>query len=92
VSGEGRYRKGRAASLLLVLAGGADTYHDCCLIGTMRAMENAARERRANFALVVYPEAGHGFNLRTGLRPADAEDAWRRANEMVRAHFAAPGS
>jgi dienelactone hydrolase len=82
----------RFAVPVLVLAGGADTYHDCCLIGTMRAMENAARERGADFALVVYPEAGHGFNLRTGLRPADAQDAWRRTNETMRTHFATPGS
>jgi dienelactone hydrolase len=72
---------------VLVLAGGADTYHDCCLIGTMREMESAAHERSADFALVVYPQAEHGFNLRTGLRPGDAEDAWRRANDMLRAHF-----
>jgi pimeloyl-ACP methyl ester carboxylesterase len=77
---------------VLVLAGGVDTYHDCCLIGTMREMEKSARERGADFALVVYPEAEHGFNLRIGLRPGDAEDAWRRANEMLQAHFAGSAS
>jgi dienelactone hydrolase len=48
---------------VLVLAGGQDTFFDCCLIESMRAMEAAAKEAGATFELVVYPNAAHAFNL-----------------------------
>jgi dienelactone hydrolase len=77
---------------VLVLAGGKDRHNDCCMIESMRAMEAAAKERGAQFELVVYPEANHGFNLVTGAhgepinayRPNDASDAWRRTLEMLK--------
>ena len=73
---------------VLVLAGQRDTYHNCCLIDSMRAMERGARERAATFELVVYPYAEHGFNLTasSAYRGADASDAWTRTVEMLRRH------
>jgi len=71
---------------VLILAGGRDTYHNCCLIDSMRAIERGARERGKPFELVVYPYAEHGFNL-TGsgyYRGDDEADAWKRAVEMLR--------
>ncbi len=70
---------------VLVLAGEADRYHNCCLIESMRAMEAAARERQATFELVVYPHTDHGFNLKTAAYRGDADaDAWRRTTETLR--------
>ena len=77
----------RFAVPILMLAGGEDQYHSCCLIETARTIETLARERGAVFELIVYPKAGHGFNLPTGYRMADADDAWRRTLAMLQTHF-----
>ena len=77
---------------VLVLAGGKDHYKDCCLIKTARAIETAAKASGTQFELVVYPEADHGFNHKTGdsgepnkaYRPDDDRDAWRRTVEMLK--------
>jgi dienelactone hydrolase len=76
---------------LLVLAGAADRYHNCCLIESMRALEAAARERQAPFELVVYPYADHGFNLTgSNYRAGDDADAWRRTVEMLQRYQRLP--
>lgn len=64
---------------VLVLAGEKDTYRNCCLIASMRALESAPKQ--VPFELVVYPQANHGFNLGSYpffFRSEDAEDAWNR--------------
>jgi dienelactone hydrolase len=73
---------------VLILAGQRDTYHNCCPIESMRAIERGARERSKQFELVVYPYAEHGFNLpRSGYYRGDDEaDAWKRTIEMLRRH------
>jgi len=63
----------------LVLAAGKDEQDNCCKIESMRALESAPKT--APFELVVYPEAGHGFNLQLPPfvhRAADADDALAR--------------
>jgi dienelactone hydrolase len=76
---------------VLVLAGQQDTYNNCCLIGSMRAMEAAAKESGARFELVVYPDAGHSFNtFGPNYRRDDDRDAWRRTQEMLRMHHPLP--
>jgi len=57
-------------------------------IDSMRAMERGARERAAQFQLVVYPLAEHGFNLQGSSfdRGDDEADAWKRTVEMLRQH------
>lgn len=72
---------------VLVLAGGLDRYRDCCLAETARQIAAAAKERGRPLELVVYPHAGHGFNLdRRRYRQEDADDAWRRTVEMLAKH------
>lgn len=62
---------------ILVLAGEKDNYVSCCMIETVRVMETAAKKRGgAPFELVVYPNAGHGFNL-TCYSTYRAEDSDR---------------
>ncbi len=70
---------------ILVLAGERDTYYNCCLIKSMRAMEAEARGGKAPFELVVYKEAGHAFNLADwgGYRAEDSADAWQRTIKML---------
>ena len=71
---------------VLVLAGGRDTYRNCCLIESMRAMDAAAKESGAKFELVVYADGQHGFNLDGPNYRRDYEtDAWRRTAEMLKA-------
>jgi carboxymethylenebutenolidase len=71
---------------ILLLAGEKDTYLNCCLIESMRAMEAAAKEGGKPFELVVYPKANHVFNYAKSptYRPDDAADAWQRTTEMLR--------
>ena len=76
------------------MAAQRDRYQDCCVIETARAMETAAKASGAQFELVVYPEATHGFNLEIGAhgepagayRRDDDRDAWRRTVEMLKLH------
>jgi dienelactone hydrolase len=77
---------------VLVLAAQRDRYKDCCVIETAQAMEAAAKAKGAHFEMVVYPEANHGFNLKTGAsgepmgayREDDDRDAWRRTVDMLK--------
>jgi hypothetical protein len=62
-----------------------DRYNNCCLIETARAIVAAAKERKANFTLVSYPNAEHGFNLAVpAYRTQDDADAWKRTLEALR--------
>jgi carboxymethylenebutenolidase len=63
----------------LVLAAEKDEQDNCCKIESMRAL--AAAAKAAPLELVVYPEAGHGFNVKLPQfvhREADAADALGR--------------
>lgn len=70
-----------------MLAGEDDTYHDCCRVKAQRALEAAARSQGKQYELIVYPGAGHGFNL-FGSSPART-DAERRTDEMLK-HYLPP--
>jgi dienelactone hydrolase len=64
---------------VLLFAGVQDRYNGCCMIESMRAL--AAAPKTVPFELVVYPDAGHGFNLHAPwsvYRAQDADDAWAR--------------
>lgn len=70
----------RLRTPVLVLAAAKDAQNDCCRIESMRAL--AAAPKSVPFELVVYPDAGHGFNLHLPqfvYREEDAADAWARA-------------
>jgi dienelactone hydrolase len=69
----------------LALAGVQDHYRDCCPIDIIRAIDDAAQHCRAPFTLIVYPEAGHGFNLSgPSYREEDSDDAWKRTLAALR--------
>ncbi|MBV5330663.1 MAG: dienelactone hydrolase family protein [Chlorobium sp.] len=83
---------------VLVLAAQQDRYKECCVIETAQALEAAAKAKGAHFELVVYPEANHGFNLKTGAsgepmgayRADDDRDAWRRTVDMLKLYHPLP--
>ena len=72
----------------LVFAGGQDRYSNCCLLESMRALEQ--EPKTVPFQLVVYPDAEHGFNLNTPTlgtyRKQDADDAWARTLAFLKEH------
>jgi dienelactone hydrolase len=65
----------------LILAGGYDTYKNCCLIETARKLAGAAKASggKRTLEVVEYPYAGHGFTIRStrAWRTSDAADAFR---------------
>ena len=70
---------------VLMLAGEQDRYNNCCLIETARAIEAAAKKQKANFTLISYSLAEHGFNLAVpAYRAQDDIDAWKRTLETLR--------
>jgi pimeloyl-ACP methyl ester carboxylesterase len=80
--------KSLAASLqvpVLVMAGEKDDENGCCMINTVRELD--AAPKAGSLDLVVYPNAGHGFNLhdpRFVYREKDAADAWARTLAFLR--------
>ncbi len=75
----------------LVFAGAQDRYSNCCLLESMRALEQ--EPKTVPFHLVVYPDAGHGFNLDAAslatYRKQDADDAWARTLAFLKEHHPA---
>lgn len=74
----------RVAVPTLILAGEKDRYFECCLVESMREFDLAARAASTPTELVVYPSAGHAFNLDgPGSRPDDTADAWERTKAFL---------
>jgi len=64
---------------VLVFAGEEDRYHNCCLIESMRDLAKAPKS--VPFELVEYPEAHHGFDIKSlpfAYRAKDATDSWEK--------------
>ena len=80
--------KSLAASLqvpVLVVAGERDDYRGCSMINTMKELD--AAPKAVPLELVVYPNAGYGFNLHDPqfvYRERDAADAWARTLAFLR--------
>ncbi len=72
----------------LVIAGGRDTYKDCCRVETARSLAKAAKEAggAARLELVEFPEAEHGWNIKSGktFRSAEAADGFQRTIAFLR--------
>jgi len=73
---------------VLFFAAGKDTYKNCCLVETAKALAAAAKEVGVPFELVVYPQAKHDFINKPDYRADDAADAWKRTLEALKAHAA----
>ena len=72
----------------LMLAGGRDTYHNCCRIEMARKLADAAKKSEGKVILEVfeYPNAEHGFTIKSSKAwsPTDAADAFRRTLSHLR--------
>jgi dienelactone hydrolase len=67
----------------LMFAGVLDTYKDCCVIERARQLAAAASKAggsRVMLRVVEYPDAGHGFSIKStkNWRANDSADAFRR--------------
>lgn len=76
---------GRFQVPLTVLAAGADSYNNCCLIAKAREIETAAKARGKPFEMVVYENAEHAYDL-TGrnYRTDYVKDSWKRTEDWLR--------
>jgi dienelactone hydrolase len=72
----------------LMLAGGRDTFRNCCRIEMARKLADAAKKSEGKVMLEVfeYPYAKHGFTIKSSeaWSPTDAADAFRRTLSHLR--------
>lgn len=73
--------------LITVLQGEADRYFDCCTIEKIREMSLAARKKGRDFELIVYPGAGHGFNLGPMKTRELDIDSWRKTTDALKRYL-----
>lgn len=73
---------------VLMFAGESDTYRDCCLISTARAIGAAAATAKVPFELVTYPNTGHDFIVGgSNYNPQSYKDALDRTAARLKAAF-----
>jgi dienelactone hydrolase len=73
---------------VLMFAGESDTYRDCCLISTARAIAAAAEAAKVPFELVTYPKTGHDFIVGgSNYNPKSYKDALDRTAARLKAAF-----
>ena len=80
---------------VLMFAGTADTYKDCCLIETARRLADAAKASSPPvLTLHEYNGVGHGFNLATAPRKDQAagQDAMERTIAQLKQALPAEGT
>jgi pimeloyl-ACP methyl ester carboxylesterase len=74
---------------VLMFAGEADDYKNCCLIGTARSLAADAAVVKAPFELVTYPGVHHDFiKGGSGYNAAAYNDAFNRTAAKLKAAFA----
>lgn len=83
---------GRFQVPITVLAAGADSYNNCCLIDKARDIEKVAKAKGKAFDMVVYENADHGYDL-TGrnYRTDYVRDTWKRTEEWLKRTHADTG-
>jgi dienelactone hydrolase len=72
---------------IIVLQGEDDRYFDCCTVEKVRDMQQTARAKGMDFELIVYPYAGHGFNLGSMKDPQLDYDSWRKTIDALKKHL-----
>ena len=69
---------------VLVFAGEADTYNDCCTLEKQRALADLAHAHNASYELTTYPGAHHGFVIGgAGFDPTAYADALARTRAAL---------
>ena len=78
----------RLAVPMLMFAGEADTYRNCCLIDNARKLQAAASAAGKPFELVTYPDTQHDFIPGSrSYNPQAYNDALRRMTERLKQYF-----
>jgi dienelactone hydrolase len=72
---------------VMVLQGEDDHFLNCCTIGPIRRISDAAAGRGKQVQLIVYPGAGHGFNLGPFKNKGLDDDSWRRTLQALKMYF-----
>jgi len=85
---------GRIKVPVLMLAGDADTYENCCRIETARAIAAAARDQHAPLELVEYAGANHDFIIEGMMtyKAKAAADAWARTEAKLKEFLSEPST
>ncbi|HUA25536.1 MAG TPA: dienelactone hydrolase family protein [Steroidobacteraceae bacterium] len=80
---------GRIQMPVLMLAGEADSYKDCCKIETARAIGAAAQAAGKPLELVTYPGADHDFVVESNRNydAKSAADAWQRTESKLKQYL-----
>ena len=74
---------------VLMFAGEADTFKDCCRIETARAIGAAASANQIPLELITYPGVGHDFIVE-GMGTYNAQaaaDAWGKTEAMLKKYL-----
>jgi len=69
----------------MIFAGGKDTFYNCCLVEYANEYVASAKNAGKNVDLIVYPEAGHGFNLKStpGYREQESMDSFNKIQNFL---------
>lgn len=79
----------RYTAPVLILAGGADHFHDnCCTAAGDQVVVDAAKAAGKTIDIVIYPQAGHDFIIENDRNydPRASTDAWTRAAAFLHDH------
>jgi dienelactone hydrolase len=72
---------------ITVLQGEEDTYFNCCTVDKIREISIAARKKGKDFELIVYPGAGHGFNLGPLKNKELDNDSWQKTTGVLKRYL-----
>lgn len=73
---------------VVMFAGEADTYRDCCLIGKAHEIAEAAKAANAQFELTTYPDTDHDFVIGgSHYNPQSYSDAFTRTEAALKRYL-----
>ena len=75
----------------LILAGEKDTFNNCCLIEYMNEYYDAAKQSGKKIELITFPNAGHGFNLKSagGYKETEAKESFSHIKGFLQKYLPA---
>ena len=69
----------------MIFVGGKDTFYKWCVVEYANEYVSSAKNAGKNVDLIVYPNAGHGFNLKStpGYREEDSVDSFNKIRNFL---------
>ncbi len=68
---------------VVVFQGEEDRYFNCCKVETIRHVHENAIKKGRTMELIVYPQAGHGFNLGPLRKDELDMDSWQKTMQAL---------